>query len=250
VPDVVRHLRIQCVGMTRKQSERLVASVAFCAGALVLISGILGDVARHRDGHLMSTGAAMVGIGDENAELFRWATLTDLLGSYVLMLPLAIWLWRTLRARGGFTVDAATAFALLFTITGAAAAAIWAAAGEPLIEQYAVASGAEAQAVAVTFAAVTNATIGIWHLLAGIGGAVWWIAIGVVVRPRLPKFAVFSILLGGVAALGVAGSMLGIEGDSSSPTWFYFTPIGVWSVWLGVHIWRGTLAAEAGSVRI
>mgnify|MGYP001793698757 CR=1 FL=1 len=118
-------------------------------------------------------------------------------------------------------------------------------AGAPLIKQYASASGAEAQAIAVTFAAITNGVVGVLHLCEGVGVSMWYIGVGVLMRPIVPRFGVFSIVLGVVVALGVAGSMAGIGADfhSSAPAWYLFTPIGIWSAWIGVHVWRGRILA-------
>ena len=89
--------------------------------------------------------------GRDAAVLWRWGFLGDMLYSYLLLLPLALFLHRRLRGRQPWLADVGLAGALAYILIGGSAAAILAQAGSSLIEAYHAAASADQPAIVVAF---------------------------------------------------------------------------------------------------
>ena len=219
------------------QSRRVVALVSLAAGVIGLTGSVMGDVVRYRDGTFAAHSADLIAIGEGKVALFRLAAVADLLGSYLLLIPAAVLLWRWLRPGYGMWVDVLTIAGVSYCVVGAAGAAVRGAAGPPLIRQYAHTSGEHAAQIATVFATMSDVVGGIWQILAALLGGVWWLGIGVITRHRWRWFGWFSSLLGSTALLSALGRSLGLEYESSGPAAPAFAPIALWAAWLGVLLW-------------
>ena len=219
-------------------SRRTVAAVSMFAAALVTIHSVTWDLARRENGSFIADSGNMVRIGAGKADLFRVSLLADMFGSYLLMLPAAVLLWRLLRPRSETVVDLVTVAAFVYAGAGAVAAAVLAGAGEPLIRAYASASAADASAAATSFSAIMDAAVATWQIVCVIAGGLWWISVGMLVRDRWRWFARYSIAFGAIAMATAVPRMAGVEFESSAPVTFAFTPIAVWIGWFGVCLWR------------
>ncbi len=219
------------------------------AAALVMIHSVTWDIARRQAGTFIADAGDLVTIGTGKADVFRLSLIADMLGSYLLMVPAALFLWRLLRPGSGSIVDLITMSALVYAVTGAVAAAALAGAGEPLIREYASASPADARAVATSFSTLTDAAVATWQIVCVLAGGVWWIGVGLLVRDRWRWFARYSVVFGALAMATAVPRMAGTEFDSSAPATLAFAPIAVWIGWLGVCLWRSERdVAEVGDL--
>lgn len=230
--------------MHEESARRPVAVVSLAAGALVMISSLLGDAARYRDGAFIAHAADLVSVGAEKAALLRLSAVTDLLGSYLLFLPAAVFLWRTCRDRGGVLVDVATASGLVYVALGASGAAMLAGGREPLIRSYGSASGPEASQIALFFAVLNDSVTGIWQFGAAFAGGIWWCGVGLALRERTRWLGLYSVLLGALVILGALGRTLGLQYEGGGPMTLAFTPLAVWPIWVGLYLWRGGAAVR------
>lgn len=185
-------------------------------------------------GMVRSSSTQPTSSSSDRATLFRVATVTEMFGSYLFFLPLVVYLWRELRPKSGTLVDVASAAGLGYAIVGAIGAAVFVAAGEPLIRVYEHASVPDRAGIALTYRALSDAVIGIWQYGAAVLGGVSWIGIGLSARRRWPWFAWFSLALGAFGLLAVLGRAFGVVYESSLPATPAFLPLAVWPAWLGV----------------
>jgi hypothetical protein len=213
------------------------AAVGIAAAVLSLASSILLDLARLDDGKLVGDAADIVRLGADHAGLFRWCGLVDMVGSYLLFLPLAVWLRNRFHDAHPTSVDVGTVAAVVYGGVGAAGAAAWAAAS-PLITAYASASPSDRPHLATTFTAVIHVVAALWHYVAGPAAAVWFASVAIAVRDQWRGFAVYSVILAAVTALASTGAALMPNATSSAPGTVFFLPLAVWPVWLAVRILR------------
>jgi hypothetical protein len=211
--------------------------VGIAAAVLSLTSSILLDLARLHDGNLVADSADIVRLGDGHAGLFRWSGLLDLLGSYLLFLPLAVYLRQRLHEAHPTAIDIGTVAAVVYGGVGAAGAAAWVGA-TPLITAYTNAPASEQPHVAVTFAAVLHVVAALWHYVAGPAAAVWFAAVAIAARTRWRRFAAYSAILATATGLASIGAALYPEATSSGPATLYFLPLAVWPAWLAAHVWH------------
>ena len=221
--------------MTRRRTA--FAAVGIAAAVLSLTSSVLLDLSRLDDGNLVADSVDIVALGPQHVALFRWTGLLDMLGSYLLFLPLAVYLRNRFHDAHPATIDVGTVAAVVYGGVGAAGAAVWASAA-PLIAAYADASPTARPALAVTFAAVVHAVNALWHFVAGPAAAVWFASVAIVTRDQWRGFAIYSAVLGVVTGLASIGAALMPDATSSAPGTLLFLPLAVWPAWLAVRIWR------------
>ncbi|HET7676461.1 MAG TPA: hypothetical protein VFK38_01260 [Candidatus Limnocylindrales bacterium] len=148
---------------------------------------------------------AILGRGPEAALLFRWAFLGDMFYSYLLLVPLALFLHRRLRDRRPWLADLGLAGGLAYIFLGGAGAAILATAGSTLIEAYATAAPAERPAIATSYGLVRDIVYyALWQTLDAITLGTWVATTGWLLltdRPLLGRLLVVLGLGGWAAAL-------------------------------------------------
>jgi hypothetical protein len=213
------------------------AAVGIAAAVLQVSSSVLGDLARLDHGTLVGASADVVRLGADHAGLFRWAGLLDMLGSDLLLLPLAVYLWSRFRDAHPTAVDVGTVAAVVGLGVGAAGAAAWSSAA-PLITAYASASPTDRPHVALTFVTVIHVAVALWHYVTGPALAMWLVSVAIAVRDEWRGFAIYSAILAAVTAVGSIGTALVPNATSSGPSTLFFLPLAVWSAWLAVRIWR------------
>jgi len=163
--------------------ELFVGGGLIVSTALLLVSDVLFDIVRYQHGAFVEHSTDVITAGAGKAATFRWAGLTDMLGSYLLLLPAVIYLWRRLPRGDQVVVDVISGAGAAFCVVGAAAAAIYAYAGEALIREYAHASPAAQTDIVRTFSTLdTIVTTALWQTVNGILLATWLIGIAVLLR--------------------------------------------------------------------
>lgn len=137
---------------------------------------------------------AILGRGPDAALLWRWVLLADMFDSYLLLVPLALFLHRRLRDRRPWLADLGLTGALAYIFVGAAAAAILATTGSSLIEGYDSAAPADRVAIAASFGLLRDALyFGVWQTLDAITAGTWIFSVGwllLVERPVLGRLLV------------------------------------------------------------
>jgi hypothetical protein len=213
------------------------AAVGIAAAVLSLASSVLLDLARLDHAKLVPDLAYVVRLGADHAELFRWGGLLDMLGSYLLFLPLALYLRNRFHGAHPATLDVGTLAAVVYGAVGASGAAALASAS-PLISAYAAASPNDRPHLAVIFATLIHVVTSLWHYVAGPAAAVWFASVAIAVRDRWRGFAAYSAVL--AATLGVASiaSALMPNATSSGLGTLFFVPLSVWPGWLAIRILR------------
>ena len=169
--------------------------------------------------------------GPDAAVLWRWGFLGDMLYSYLLLLPLALFLHRRLRERRPWLADLGLAGALAYIFIGGAAAAILAQAGSSLIEAYHAAAPTEQPATVISFHLLRDALVfGVWQTLDGITAGTWVFSVGwllLIDRPWVGRllvvlgvcgWALALMTMSGIHSLAVLGAGLA-------------SALTVWIVW-------------------
>lgn len=179
----------------------LPANVAFfTAFGWDLVAGFYGDP------------AAILGRGADAASFLRWGVIGDMFYGYLLWIPMALFLHRRLRPRKPWLADLATVAAFAYIVVGAAGAAVMAAAGPPLVEQYSNALPQDRASIATSFDLLRNVVfLGLWQTLDPITAGTWVGSIGWLLRAERQWLGSLLVAI----ALGLFGlslmTMLGIR---------------------------------------
>ena len=226
-------------------AERWVGALAIAAGPLTLLGLVLGLVLVDFDAEAFRDPDVVLGLGSAAAGTLRASYLLVMLGSYLLLVPLAVWLWSRL-ADGRRDAGSMTALVagLAYLGLGAAGASILAAVWPALIEE-AARTGSDPAAVRVAFVTATRiAEDGLQGAVQNIAGGAWWIAVGLGLRAlRHRKLAALSLVHGVASSVNALGSLLSAEALTLPGLTLTVLLAPVWSVCLGLTILRGRLGA-------
>lgn len=178
--------RVAIVGVLLAGVVAVPASIAFIAAfGWDLEAAISGNPSRIIEG------------GPTAAALFRWGAIGDMFYSYLLLVPLALYLNARLRPRKPWLADLGALGAFAYIFVGGAGAAILASSGPPLIEAYATAGPSERVAILGSFDSLRNMVfLGLWQTLDVITLGVWILSVGWLIRPHRRALSALLVALG------------------------------------------------------
>ena len=217
--------------------QRLAGVTTMLSFLPALASGICLAAAANFRLSALSNPSSLITIGTDGAYLFRWGMVLDMFGYYVLLAPLALWLWKWLKPRGPLLMTLYTWCGLAYILVGAMGAILLAAVEPPLIIQYAQASGAQRETLHIVFTSFLNAVyLGLWNPLEALLAGIWWVGVGSLLRRERRGLGIVSILLGVGALLDAFGNLVGLEpifllGVSWLVLFFF-----VWIAWCGIEL--------------
>ena len=200
--------------MSDKEALRRVALVAVVLAVVISVPSSLAFVAAYRfdlDAVLSDPGSIIDG-GPAAAALFHWGAIGDMLYSYLLLVPLALYLHALLRPRKPWLTDLGVVGAFAYIFVGAAGAAILAAAGPPLIEANAAAGPADRVALSTSFHLLTNAVFfGLWQTVDPISLGTWLFSIGWLIRAERRAVGRLLVVFGVGLMVAIVRTMLGLH---------------------------------------
>jgi hypothetical protein len=227
-------------------SRRIAAISAVIAALLILTATIVLALAVDFDFDFLANPADLItaGLDAEAAGLFHWGSILELLGSFLLLIPPALYLWQWLRPQNPGLINMATAFGLGSIFIGVIGAAIRASFWPPMMIAYPEAGEAQRQVLEAVFRSVTEFTFeglyGVDSLLAGL----WWLGIGLVLRFERPVLGVATAIMGAAILGAGVGWLFRVDPLARLELFYFFEPF--WAIWLGTVIWQG---AEKGEQR-
>lgn len=167
--------------------------------------------------------------GRDGAALWRLSMLLDIFYSYLLLLPLALYLHRRLRERGPWLADLGLVGALAYIFLGAVGAAGLAVAGSSLIEAYQTADEAARPAITTAFTLLRDVFYyAVWQTIDPLTAGTWLFSVGWLLRPDRPLIGRLLVVLAGGLWVVSVGTMLGIH----SVVAILAILVGVATIWL------------------
>lgn len=224
--------------MNDQTTFRRIASIsAIVSGPVALAAFYVVSLAVAFDFELMNDTAALVSLGADAAEVFRWGEVLGVFGYFLLLVPAALFLWRWLRPQSSNLVNLYTVFGLAYLFIGAVGAALRASVLPAMMVAYAEAPAADQAAIAADFWTMTVVIfIGLGALEAMLGG-LWLLGGGLVLSSERRILGIVTTILG-LAYFGYgAGEWLRIEPMIALGA-VAFLVLPFWAVWLGIVIWR------------
>lgn len=180
--------------------------------------------------------AVILGRGADAAVLLRWAAILDMLFSYLLLVPLALYLHRRLRPLRPWLADLGTVAGFAYIFVGAAGAAVLATVGSSLVEAHATAAPADRAAIATAFEALRNIVFfALWQMLDAITAGTWVFCVGWLLLGDRPIVGRLLVVLGlGMAGLSLT-TMLGIHSLSVLLAGLAGV-LAVWTAWVTLRV--------------
>jgi hypothetical protein len=176
-------------------------------------------------------GFRLVASHSNGAELTRWSMLSDMLGFYLMLIPLALVMWNRLKKHGEQLATLFSLFGLGYLFFGAMGAAILSEVLPNQIHAYNQAPAEASQVHEAIFLAFTYAIYdGVWGMLNSFLAGVWWMGMGGLLRQERRLLGWVTIVLGAITLLRVFGP---IEMIALS---IYFVLAPICMAWIGVDV--------------
>lgn len=165
--------------------------------------------------------------------LLRWSMISDMLGFYLMLIPLALVLWDWLRARNQPLVTLFTLFGVAYLLCGAIGAAILSVVLPYQVDAYVNAAVADRYVHQALFLAFSSAIYdGVWGTLDPLLGGVWWVGLGSILRRDRKALGWVTVVLGIFMLLRDVKlgplEMIGL--------FVYFVLAPVWAAWAGIDL--------------
>lgn len=182
-----------------------------------------------------------------NVSAVRWSMLFDLFGSYLLLIPVTLFLWKWLTPKNPSFVALCSLCGVSYCLFGAMGAAVLAAVIPAQLTAYAQATGFELQVHEAVLTAFTNAVYhGVWGLLDTMLAGVWWIGIGAYLRGERRIIGSVTILLGVSYLFSGSCRVLGAETAAMAGLVVYFVLAPIWAASLGIDLLRTPVISIVG----
>lgn len=226
--------------MTDNNSFRRVAAVAGMMSLPLAVGSLITLLLAVRfDLNAISDPLLLIQMGPTGAELWYWSMILDILGYYLLIVPLLLFLRAWLRPASPNWTDLFILCVLLYCVLGAAGAAILATVIPPLMKAYVSADVPQREILEVVFGSYSNAVYrGLWNLLEEFLVGVGWIGIGLLLRAERQQLSLFTIVLGSACLADSLGSALNIEIMATTGLIVYLFLAPIWAFWLGIDLLR------------
>lgn len=216
-------------------SGRAAAACALLAGPLAVAGLLMGLQLADYDAEAFRDPEFVLGLGADAAGPLRASFLLVMLGSYLLVVPLALWLAARLGPDGDWRWRLTTVSGLAYLGLGAAGSCILAAVWPDLVRQQA-AGDADPETLVVAFRTATRiAEDGLQGAMQNLAGAVWWTGIGVALRGiGRRRLGLLTLVLAAGSALNTLGSLLSVDALTLVGLTVTVLLAPVWAVALGV----------------
>lgn len=177
---------------------------------------------------VLSTGA-------NGATLWRWSMILDMLGYYLLIVPIIVVLAHGLPSKDRARSDLFILCLLAYCLIGAAGAATLAGTQPSLITAWESAASPERAMLEVVFLNQTKMVYGgLWNLLDALLAGVGWVGLGLALSRNGLRIGSVTIALGAASLLDGIGTMFMIEPVQMAGLFVYLVLAPVWACWLGL----------------
>lgn len=226
--------------MNDQTTFRQIAAISSIAAALlVLVATIVLSMAVDFNFEFLSNPVDLISaeLDIGAAGLFRWGSILEMFGYFLLLIPATLYLWFWLRPRSTRLVTLYTVLGLSSILLGVIGAAVRAGFWPPMMIAYSNAAEAQRAMLEIVFRSVTNFTFESLYALDSILAGLWWLGIGLVLRRERRNLGIATVILG-IAIHGAGlGWLLRVDPLARLELFYFLEPF--WAIWLGVIIWRG-----------
>jgi len=215
--------------------QRVAGLLALVAGPLSLASLVVGVSVVDFNFDAFTDPAAMLSLNAAAARLIRWSYWLSMFGSYLFLVPLALWLDHTLPTTSRVMLRSFTLCGLGYLALGAAGAAILAAVWPTLMMLAPTLPAEQQSALQLLFVTVTAiAEDGLQGLLQNVLGSIWFIGVGSLLWHQRRFLGGFTCLIGFALALTTLATLFDSESLGLLGLIATLLLVPAWSVWVSI----------------
>jgi hypothetical protein len=221
----------------------ITAIVSFFTG---IASDVLQGIPVNFNSEFPIDPAIFLAVGNHGATLLRWGLILDMLGYYLPLLPIALFIQNWLKTKNPLWIRFYTTCGLGYILIGAVGAIALAVVQPPLIASYTQASADQRQTLETIFGTIWSIVYGgMWNILGeGLIG-IWFIGIGSLLRSERRVFGIITMIVGASGLLDSLGNILGLESLALVGVSTYIILAPIWALWLGIDLLRKPVQVQA-----
>ncbi len=219
--------------------QRMAGLTAILASVVAIASLWVGLAGLDYQLDAFSGAEAILGVGAAAAPYIRWSQICNLFGNYLLLLPLALLLWRWLRPANPMFADFYTLAGLLFLAVGGIASGILIGAWPDMLIDYENAAATDRAVIATEFVNFTRAIEnGLQGLVQNVPGAIWLLGMGGLLRRERPALGSLTLVFGFFMLVNSLGSLFGNSTLSMIGFSGNLLILPVWAMSIGIDLLR------------
>jgi hypothetical protein len=219
--------------------QRFTAVTAIVSFFTAVASDVLQAIPVNFSSDLPINPALFLSVGPDGAALLRWGLILDMLGYYLPLLPIALFIQHWLKSKSPIWVRFYTTCGVGYILIGATGAVTLAVVQPPLINAYAQASVEQRPVLEIIFGAIWNIVYaGMWNILGELLVGIWFLGIGLLLRSERRVLSIIAMIVGISALVDSLGNIVGMESLALVGLSIYIILVPIWMLWFGIDLLR------------
>jgi hypothetical protein len=219
--------------------QRFAAIIAIASFFTAITSDVLQGIPVNFNSEFPINPVSFLSVGADGAKLLRWGLILDMLGYYLPLLAIALFIQHWFKAKHPIWVHFYTTCGLGYILIGATGAIALAVVQPPLINAYAQAATAQRAILQTIFEAIWNIVYGgMWNILGELLVSIWFFGAGLLLRSERRALGIVSMTVGIAALVDSFGNILGMEGLAFVGLSIYLILAPIWALWFGIDLLR------------
>ena len=226
--------------------QRFAAITAILFFFTAIASNVLQGIPVNFNSEFPIDPVMFLSVGSSGANLLRWGLILDMLGYYLPLLPIALFIQHWFKTKSPMWIRFYTICGLGYILIGAVGAVALAVVQPPLINLYAQAPVDQRAMLESIFGSIWNIVYGgMWNILGVLLVGIWFFGIGLLLRSERRALGIVSIIVGISALLDSLGNILGVNGLMMLGLILYILLAPIWALWLGIDLLRKPIQLAA-----
>ncbi|MBL0183855.1 MAG: hypothetical protein IPP96_16840 [Chitinophagaceae bacterium] len=228
--------------MSLLQQNKTVGVLTILSGKIALLCMILAAIGVDFHFEVFNNPSLMLTLPGVNAAASKWSMICDMLGYYMLLLPVIYYLHDWMRDKTPWS-NLLTFCGLAYVLIGCIGAAILAVAYPQALHAYPAAAPEMQQIIKSNFEWVNSMVYGgMWNLLEVVFAGMWWLFVGVLLFKAAHKgIGLLTVILGCFSLLDGFSGMIENAALHETALNVYLYGSIVWALWIGGLIYRKSL---------
>jgi hypothetical protein len=228
--------------MNLLKQNKTVGMFTMLSGIISLLCLIFGVIGLNYHFEAFNNPAIMLTLPGANAEASRWSMICDMIGYYMLLVPVIYYLHDWMKDKTPWS-HVITFCGLAYVLIGTIGASILAIVYPQTLKAYGDATPEMKQIIKSNFEFVNTMVYGgMWNLLEVLFAGIWWLFIGsLLFKTGNKAIGIVTILLGCFTMLDGFSGIIASAGLHEITLNVYLYASIVWAFWIGLLIYRKPL---------
>ena len=219
--------------------QRFAAITAIVSFFTAMASNVLQAIPVNFNSEFPINPVMFLSVGINGANFLRWGLILDMLGYYLPLLPIALFIQHWFKTKNPIWIRFYTICGLGYILIGATGAVALAVVQPPLINTYAQASVEQRALLETIFGTIWNIVYGgMWNILGELLVGIWFLGIGLLLRSERRIIGIISMIVGVSALIDSLGNMVGMESLALVGLSVFIILAPIWTLWFGIDLLR------------